>query len=225
MTLEHLYVSLLVGGVMLLASVAAVRTAGRLGLPSLLFFLAVGVLAGEDVIGLEFDDAQLAQSLGTAALAVILVEGGLTTEWADVRSLLLPAGVLATVGVAVSVLVTAAGAHVLLGMDWHLALLLGAIVSPTDAAAVFAVLRALPLPQKVTGLLEAESGFNDAPAVILVLSFSAATADLPGAALIVGDVLTQLAVGGVIGLAIGRIGVAGLRHVALPVTGLYPLAT
>jgi cell volume regulation protein A len=149
-TLEHLYVSLLVGGVMLLVSVAAARTAGRLGLPSLLFFLAVGVLAGEDVIGLEFDDAQLAQSLGTAALAVILVEGGLTTEWADVRPLLLPAGVLATVGVAVSLLVTAAGAHVLLGMDWHLALLLGAIVSPTDAAAVFAVLRALPLPQKVT---------------------------------------------------------------------------
>ncbi|MGW0762925.1 potassium/proton antiporter [Streptomyces sp. NPDC002814] len=225
MTLEHLYMSLLVGGVMLLVSVAAARTAGRLGLPSLLFFLAVGVLAGEDVIGLEFDDAQLAQSLGTAALAVILVEGGLSTEWADVRSLLVPAGVLATVGVAVSVLVTAAGAHVLLGMDWHLALLLGAIVSPTDAAAVFAVLRALPLPQKVTGLLEAESGFNDAPAVILVLAFSMATADLPGPVLIVGDVLTQLAVGGVIGLVIGRIGVAGLRHIALPATGLHPLAT
>ncbi|MFF9981214.1 MULTISPECIES: potassium/proton antiporter [Streptomyces] len=225
MTLQQLYLVLLVGGVVLMASIAAARAAHRLGLPSLLLFLAVGVIAGEDAIGIEFDDAQLAQSLGTAGLAVILVEGGLSTHWPDVKRRLAPAGVLATAGVAVSVAVTGAGAHYLLGMDWHLALLLGAIVSSTDAAAVFAVLRSLPLPRKTTGLLEAESGFNDAPTIILVLVFSTAAADLPGPAAILGNVVYQLVVGGLLGLAVGRIGVAALRHIALPATGLYPLAT
>ncbi|MEO3839739.1 potassium/proton antiporter [Streptomyces sp. B22F1] len=224
MTLQELYPTLLVGGVLLLASIAGARAAHRLGLPSLLLFLTVGVVAGEDGIGLRFDDAQLAQALGTTALAVILVEGGLTTPWPDVRRLLLPAGVLATAGVGVSVVVTAAGAHWLLGMDWHLALLLGAIVSSTDAAAVFAVLRALPLPKRVTGLLEAESGFNDAPTIILVLVFSTTT-ELPGPAHITGNLLYQLAAGGALGLVIGRLGAAALRHIALPATGLYPLAT
>jgi cell volume regulation protein A len=225
MSLPELYLVLLVGGTALLASIAGARFASRLGLPGLLLFLGVGIVLGEDVLGLPFDDAQRAQTIGTAALAVILVEGGLTTRWADIRRLLLPAGILATVGVAVSVVVTATGAHLLLGMDWHLALLLGAIVSSTDAAAVFAVLRALPLPRKVTGLLEAESGFNDAPTIILVLVFSTAAADLPGPAAIAGNVAYQLAVGAAAGLAVGWLGVSGLRHIALPATGLYPLAT
>jgi cell volume regulation protein A len=225
MTLPQLYTMLLVGGTVLLASIAATRMASRVGLPGLLLFLAVGVVLGEGVLGVEFDDAQLAQALGAAALAVILVEGGLTTRWTDVRRLLLPAGVLATAGVAVSIAVTAAGAHLLLGMDWNLALLLGAIVSSTDAAAVFAVLRALPLPQKLAGLLEAESGFNDAPTIILVLVFSTAAVDMPGPGAIVGNVVYQLVAGAVIGLATGRLGVAALRHIALPASGLYPLAT
>ncbi|MFI9542480.1 potassium/proton antiporter [Streptomyces sp. NPDC052016] len=225
MTLAELYMALLIGGAILLASIAAARAAHRAGLPSLLVFLAVGMVIGEDVIGLEFDNAQLAQAVGTGALAVILVEGGLTSQWSDVRRLLAPAGVLATAGVGISVAVTAAGVHWLLGMDWHLALLLGAIVSSTDAAAVFAVLRSLPLPQKVTGLLEAESGFNDAPTIILVLVFSTAAADLPGPAYVAGNIVYQLVVGGLLGVAIGRLGAAALRHIALPATGLYPLAT
>ncbi|MER7741964.1 cation:proton antiporter [Streptomyces sp. NPDC096538] len=130
---------------------------------------------------------------------------------------------LTTAGVAVSVVVTAAGVLWLLGIEWHLALLLGAIVSSADAAAVFAVMRSLPLPQKVTGLVEAESGFNDAPTIILVLVFS--TADLPGPALLLGNLLYQLAVAGMLDVLIGRLGAAGLRHIALPATGLYPLAT
>ena len=224
MTLQQLYLVLLISGTVLLASIAAARLAARIGLPSLLLFLAVGVVLGEDVLGVPFDDAQLAQALGTCALGVILVEGGLTTRWNDVRKLLLPAGVLATVGVGISVLVTGVGAHFLLGMDWQLALLIGAIVSSTDAAAVFAVLRALPLPQKLTGLLEAESGFNDAPTIILVLIFSA-TSGLPSPGSAFANLTYQLVVGSLIGLALGRLGVTALRHVALPATGLYPLAT
>src|SRR5690606_17071233 len=227
MTLPELYLTLLIGGTVLLASIAAARTAHRVGLPSLLLFLAVGVIAGEDGFGLKFDDAQLAQALGTAALGIILVEGGLTTQWSSVRPVLAPASVLATVGVALSVVVTATGAHYLLGMNWQLSLLLGAIVSSTDAAAVFAVLRSLPLPKKLTSLVEAESGFNDAPTIILVLVFSttATAADLPGPVSLIGNLLYQLGVGGALGVLVGRLGSLALRHIALPATGLYPLAT
>ncbi|GAA4515931.1 potassium/proton antiporter [Nonomuraea ferruginea] len=224
MTLPQLYVVLLVGGLVLLASIAAARTAARLGLPSLLLFLGLGVLVGEDVLGIPFNDAQLAQTLGTTALAVILVEGGLSTRWADVRRLLAPSALLATAGVVISVLVTATGAHYLLGMDWQLALLLGAIVSSTDAAAVFAVLRSLPLPRKLASMVEAESGFNDAPTVILVLVFSA-SGGLPGPFAIGGQMVYQIATGALIGLGVALVGVVTLRYVALPATGLYPLAS
>ncbi|MQA63812.1 MAG: potassium/proton antiporter [Actinophytocola sp.] len=223
MTLQQLYAVMLVGGVVLLAGVIATRIGSRVGLPSLLLFLALGIVLGEDVIGIDFDDAQLAQNIGTAALAVILVEGGLSTRWSDVRHLLAPAGLLATVGVAVSVTITATGAHFLLGVNWQLALLLGAIVSSTDAAAVFSVLRVLPLPRRVAGLLEAESGFNDAPTVILVLLFSSTPLNVNPADL-AGSLLYQLAVGALIGLVLGRVGAGILKHVALPAAGLYPLA-
>ncbi|MFC7339929.1 potassium/proton antiporter [Saccharopolyspora griseoalba] len=223
MSLQQLYVTLLAGGSVLLASIVATRVAHRMGLPSLLLFLALGVLLGEDLIGIEFDDAQLAQNLGTAALAIILVEGGLTTRWSDVRRLLAPAGLLATVGVGVSVVVTATGAHLLLGMNWQLALLLGAIVSSTDAAAVFSVLRVLPLPRRIAGLLEAESGFNDAPTVILVLLFSTTPLHLDPVSA-GANLLYQLGAGAAIGLVVGWLGATSLPRVALPASGLYPLA-
>ena len=224
MTLQQLYVALFAGGVTLLASIIATRIASRVGFPSLLLFLAVGVVLGESVLGIRFDNAQLAQDLGTAALGVILVEGGLTTRFSDIRSVLTPAAILATVGVVVSTVVTAAGAHLLLGVDWQLSLLLGAIVSSTDAAAVFSVLRVVPLPRRLAGLLEAESGFNDAPAVILVLLFSATPFHLePG--IIVATLLYELTIGAAIGLGFGFLGAFALRRIALPASGLYPIAT
>src|SRR4051812_21829689 len=224
MSLQQLYLALLAGGLVLLASIIATRAATRVGLPSLLFFLAVGVIVGEDGLGLHFDNYLLADHLGTVALAIILIEGGLTTKFADVRRVLAPAGALATVGIAVSMAVTAAGAHLLLGIDWQLALLLGAVVSSTDAAAVFSVLRVVPLPRRVAGLLEAESGFNDAPAVILVLMFSAIPfAFEPESA--VTDLVYELLAGSAIGLACGFLGAIALRRIALPASGLYPIAT
>jgi potassium/hydrogen antiporter len=224
MSLQQLYLALLAAGLVLLSSIVATRVATRVGLPSLLFFLAAGVVVGEDGLGLQFDDAQLAQALGTAALGVILVEGGLTTRFADIRNVLAPAAILATVGVGVSTVVTAAAAHLLLGMDWQLALLLGAIVSSTDAAAVFSVLRVVPLPRRIVGLLEAESGLNDAPAVILVLLFSATPLTLaPGP--IAATLLYELLIGTAIGLGCGFLGAIALRRIALPASGLYPLAT
>ena len=116
MSLDQLYLALLVGGFVLLASIVGTRVATRVGFPSLLLYLLVGVVIGEDGLGLEFDNVELARNIGTVALAVILVEGGLTTRFADVRRVLAPAGVLATVGVLISTAVTAAGAHILLDM-------------------------------------------------------------------------------------------------------------
>jgi potassium/hydrogen antiporter len=223
-TLDQLYRALLAGGLVLLVSVAATRIASRVGLPSLLVFLGLGVLLGEDVLGIQFDDTQLAQNIGTAALAVILIEGGLTTHWPDIRGVVAPAGVLATLGVGVSTVVTAVAAHFLLGLGWQQALLLGAIVSSTDAAAVFSILRVLPLSKRVAGLLEAESGFNDAPSVILVLLFSATPFDV-SAAHLVGSLVYELAAGAAIGLVLGWVGARTLPRVALPASGLYPLAT
>ncbi len=217
--MQQLYLVLLAGGLVLLASIVATRAASRVGLPSLLLFLGVGVIVGEDGLGLHFDNYLLADHLGTVALAIILVEGGLTTRFADVRKVLAPAGVLATVGVAVSMAVTAAGAHVLLGIDWQLALLLGAVVSVTDAAAVFSVLRVVPLPRRVAGLLEAESGFNDAPAVILVLMFSVTPLALSPVHAF-AELVYELAVGAAIGLGCGLLGSIALRRIALPASGL-----
>ncbi|HEX2212845.1 MAG TPA: potassium/proton antiporter [Mycobacterium sp.] len=224
MTLQQLNLVLLGGGLVLLASIIATRAASRIGLPSLLLYLGVGVIVGEDGLGLDFDNYSLAANVGTVALAIILVEGGLTTRFADIRKVLAPAGALATVGVAVSTAVTAAGAHLLLGMDWQLALLLGAVVSSTDAAAVFSVLRVVPLPRRLAGLLEAESGFNDAPAVILVLVFSVVPLEMAPLPTL-GQIAYQLVLGVAIGLGCGVLGALGLRRVALPASGLYPLAT
>src|SRR5919199_1649206 len=123
------------------------------------------------------DDARLTGVLGYAALVVILAEGGVTTRWGRIRSSVAPAAVLATVGTTVSVVVTALAARWVLDVPWVTALLIGAVVSSTDAAAVFSVLRSVPLPGRLTGLLEAESGFNDAPAVILVVALVAQATD------------------------------------------------
>ena len=224
MSLQQLYLAFLIGGLVLLVSIVGTRVASRVGFPSMLLFLLIGVAVGEDGFGLRFDDVELARNIGTAALAVILVEGGLTTRFADIRKVLAPAAALATIGVVISTVLTAVGAHLLLGIDWRLALLLGAIVSSTDAAAVFSVLRVLPLPQRVAGLLEAESGFNDAPAVILVLMFSVVPFVFhPASAVTVA--VYELVGGAAIGLAVGYLGALALRRIALPASGLYPIAT
>ncbi|MDN3238217.1 potassium/proton antiporter [Glycomyces tritici] len=223
MTLPQLYLVVLIGCVTVLLSIAALRATQRLGLPALLVFLGAGLVLGEDGVGIPFEDFELAQALGTFALALILIEGGLSTRWQAIRKQVAPAGMLATVGVGVSVAVTALGAHFLLGFDWQLSLTIGAVVASTDAAAVFSVLRGIGLPKRLSGTLEAESGFNDAPAVILVLAFSAA-AGMPEPGHLFGVLVWELAAGSLIGLAIGSGGAWLLRRLALPVSGLYPLA-
>ncbi|MFE9537875.1 potassium/proton antiporter [Streptomyces sp. NPDC006691] len=215
---------MLICSLVLLIAVAAVRISSRSGLPSLLLYLGIGIAIGQDgIFNVKFNDAELTQVIGYAALVVILAEGGLGTKWKEIKPALPAAVVLSLVGVAVSVGVTAAGAHYLVGLEWRQALIIGAVVSSTDAAAVFSVLRKVPLPSRITGVLEAESGFNDAPVVILVVAFST-----PGPVdswyLLVGKIALELAIGASIGLAVGWLGSYGLRHVALPASGLYPIA-
>ncbi|NAZ87752.1 potassium/proton antiporter [Kineococcus indalonis] len=226
MTLEEFSAVLLVSSLVLLAAVLAVRLSARTGLPSLLLYLGLGLLLGEDGLGVQFSDARLAQLLGYGALVLILAEGGLTTRWSAVRDVLAPAAVLATVGTAVSTVVVGAGAHLLLGLPWPLALLVGAVVSSTDAAAVFSVLRSVPLPRRLTGLLEAESGLNDAPVVIAVLALTeVVTGESPHAWWeLVAEAVLELAVGTAVGVAGGWAGAVLLRRTALPSSGLYPLA-
>jgi cell volume regulation protein A len=215
---------LLVGAVVMLVAVLAVRISVRAGLPSLLVYLAMGVVLGEAGLGIRFDDANIAHALGFAALVLILAEGGLTTHWPDIRPAMRMGVALATLGVAVSVTVVAVGAHLIFGMDWQLAILLGAVTSPTDAAAVFSVLRRVPLPRRLTGVLEAESGLNDAPTVLLVVLVSSGHALDYGVAGFVGIVAYELALGVVGGLAVGFGGAWVMRRVALPSSGLYPIA-
>src|SRR3954463_5182360 len=132
---------LLVGAGVTLSAILAVRLSSRAGLPSLLLYLLMGVALGEDFGGIGFENAELAHALGFAALALILAEGGLTTSWDGVRRSVRLGLSLATIGVAVSVAIVAVGAHFVLGLSWQLSVLLGAVTSPTDAAAVFSVLR------------------------------------------------------------------------------------
>ncbi len=211
---------------MLLVAVAAVRLTSRSGLPSLLLYLAIGVALGSDGLGIEFSDAELTQVLGYAALVVILAEGGLGTRWQDLRPAIPVAAVLSTVGVGVSVGVTAAAAHYLVGLGWQSALVMGAVVSSTDAAAIFSVLRRVPLPRRLSGVLEAESGFNDAPVVILVVGFSELGSHDAAEQwyILPAEMLLELAIGLAVGLLVGRVGALGLRGVALPAAGLYPIA-
>ncbi|MET7886542.1 potassium/proton antiporter [Streptomyces avermitilis] len=224
LTVHHLNQLLLVCSLVLLIAVAAVRISSRSGLPSLLVYLGIGIAMGQDGVGdIHFNNAELTQVIGYAALVVILTEGGLGTKWKEIRPALPAASSMALIGVAVSVGVTAAGAHWLIGLEWRQALIIGAVVSSTDAAAVFSVLRKIPLPARVTGVLEAESGFNDAPVVILVVAFSTAGPVEHWYALL-GEIALELAIGAAIGIAVGWLGSWGLRHVALPASGLYPIA-
>lgn len=214
---------LLAATALMLVAAIAVRLSSRSGLPSLLVYLALGLIVGESGLGFRFDDAQLTQNLGLIALAVILAEGGLTTRWAVIRPAIAFAVVLSTLGVAVSVAIVAAGAHWLLGFDARTSLLLGAIVSSTDAAAVFSVLRTLPLRRRLVATLEAESGFNDAPVVILVTLVASDAWYDANVLTALGEMVYQLVAGVLIGLAVGRLGQEMFGRIALPAAGLYPL--
>ncbi len=216
--------TVLVFTAVVVAALVGVRLSHRLGMPTLLFYLLIGLVLGESGLGIRFSDANLTQVVSTMLLAVILIEGGFTTKASEIRPVAARAAVLASVGVLLTVIVTAMLTHLLLDVDARTAVLLGAVVASTDAAATFAVLRRLPLRRSTRSTLEAESGFNDPPVIILVTVVASEAWFSASATGMAVTVVYQLAVGALLGAIVSLAGRAVLARVALPTAGLYPLA-
>lgn len=221
---------LLVGAaVLVLLSIVASKVSGRIGLPALILFLLVGMLAGSEGLGgIEFDDPLLAQSLGIVALAFILFSGGLDTEWRAVRPILGPGVALATIGVVLTAVTVGVAGMLVLGLPPLHGLLLGAIVSSTDAAAVFSVMRSrgLGLKERLRRVLELESGSNDPMAVFLTIGLITLIVE-PGATAVglLPMFVQQMLFGAALGLGLGWLAVSAINRLDLAYDGLYPVFT
>jgi cell volume regulation protein A len=220
---------LIVVAALLLLSVFASKAAGLLGVPSLLLFLLLGMLAGSEGLGgIAFDDAALAQAIGVVALALILFAGGLDTDWEVVRPTLRSGLSLATLGVIITAILVGFFAHAFLNFGLLEGLLLGAILSSTDAAAVFAVLRGrgVHLRGKLEPLLELEAGSNDPMAIFLTIALTSLVAQpiRPISELFV-LFIQQIVLGVLGGVLIGLLGLWLLNRLRLEYDGLYPVLT
>ncbi len=220
-------IALVVGSGLLLLGVFASKLSARLGVPALLLFLAVGILAGEDGPGgIAFDNSQLAQALGVVALAFILFAGGLSTRRVEIRPVVGHGAVLATVGVGITATISGLAAAWALDLPIESGLLVGAIISSTDAAAVFAVLRSknVSLRGRLRPLLELESGSNDPMAVFLTIGFLEMVTKPDSSPLgFVALFVTQMTLGAAAGILAGRGGVWLLNRLRLAEDGLYPV--
>jgi cell volume regulation protein A len=219
-SLDSVSIAILLGAVLVMAGILSSLLALRFGAPLLLIFLFIGMLAGDSGPGgLRFDDVRTTYLVGSVALALILFDGGLRTRFQSIRAVLVPSIVLATTGVLLTAMITAPVAKYALDLNWTEALLAGAVVASTDAAAVFLLVHAqgLRLRPRVGAMLEVESGTNDPFAVFLTLMLvelmSIGTSSLAHVAL---QFAQEALLGAVIGVAGGRLVVLGLNRVALP---------
>ncbi|HHV54685.1 MAG TPA: potassium/proton antiporter [Firmicutes bacterium] len=221
--------TLLALALLIIASVGASRLGEKMGVPALLLFLVIGMVAGsEGPGGIYFDDPWLAQAMGVTALALILFAGGLDTEWSFVRPCVRPAIALSTLGVLVTALAVGLFAWLALDLSPVEGLLLGSVISSTDAAAVFSVLRArrAALKGKLTPLLELESGTNDPMAVFLTVGFVKLLTRPEASPIgLIPFFILQMAVGGLAGYGLGRLSVVLLHRVKFGYEGLYPVLT
>jgi potassium/hydrogen antiporter len=218
---------ILIGGALLAAGIAGALLAERMRIPGLLLFLGLGMLAGSEGIGgIEFSDTELARTLGTIALVLILFEGGLTAGWSEIRPVLGTAASLATVGTVVTAVLAGLAAKWIFGLGMLEGMIVGAAIAATDSAAIFAVLRRSTLEKRLARSLEGESGMNDPVALLLVIGFIDWIQQPDyGIADMAGLLVLKLALGAAIGLALGRLTVAVLNRVRLPTDGIYPVAT
>jgi cell volume regulation protein A len=195
--------------------------------PGLLLFLGLGMLAGSEGIGgIHFNNAELARTLGTIALVLIIFEGGLTAGWSEIRPVLGTAASLGTIGTAVTAVIAGIAAKLLFGLSTLEGMLVGAAIAATDSAAIFAVLRRSTLEKRLARSLEGESGMNDPVALLLVIGFIE-WIQQPGYGItdMAGLLVLKLGLGAAIGLALGRLAVLALDRVRLPGDGIYPVAT
>ena len=218
---------ILVAGALLAAGIAGAMLADRVRVPGLLLFLALGMLAGSEGIGgIEFDDTELARTLGTIALVLILFEGGLTAGWAEIRPVLGTAASLATVGTAVTAAIAGLAAKLIFDLGTLEGMLVGAAIAATDSAAIFAVLRRSTLERRLARTLEGESGMNDPVALLLVIGFIEWIQEPGfGPADMAGLLALKLAIGIAVGVALGWLAVRALDRARLPAEGIYPVAT
>src|SRR3954462_4371526 len=219
-SLDSVSIAILLGAVLVMAGIVSSLLALRFGAPLLLFFLFIGMVAGEaGPGGLRFDDVHTAYVVGSVSLALILFDGGLKTRFQSIRAVLAPSMVLATVGVLLTALITAPVAKIALDLNWTEALLVGAVVASTDAAAVFLLVHAqgLRLRPRVGATLEAESGTNDPFAVFLTLMLveliSSGESSVAHVAL---ELIREAVLGTIVGVVGGRLVVLALNKVALP---------
>jgi len=219
-SLDSVSIAILLGAVLIMAGILSSLLALRFGAPLLLVFLLIGLLAGESGPGhVQFDDLRTTYLVGSVALALILFDGGLRTRFQNISAVIAPSMVLATIGVLLTALITAPVAKYVLELNWVEALLVGAVVASTDAAAVFLLVHAqgLRLRPRVGATLEAESGTNDPFAVFLTLMLveliSAGESSFAHVAMELGR---QAVLGAVIGMAGGRLVVLALNRMALP---------
>src|SRR3954467_9309281 len=220
-------VMLLVTGARPSGALLASLLASRLRVPGLVIVLGIGMLVGSDGLGwIHFDDYELAETIGVIALALILFEGGLAAGFGEIRPVLRPAILLATLGTLLTALITGLAAAALFDFSTLEGLLVGSIIASTDGAAIFALLRGSTLRRRVARTLEGEAGLNDPVAVLLVLGFidwiqkpGYGIADMLG--LFVQQMSIGLAVGGIVGVA----AVGGMRRLRLGSAGLYPVAS
>jgi cell volume regulation protein A len=220
---------LLIGSILLLISIVAGRTTRRLGVPTLIFFLIVGILAGSEGIGgIHFNNAAVAQFVGIVALNFILFSGGLDTHWKSIRPVLWRGIALSTIGVFLTALSVGLFVHYVFGLTLAEGMLLGSIVSATDAAAVFSILRnkGIGLKGYLRPVLELESGSNDPMAYFLTISLTTIVAtgetDLY---VVIPSFLQEFIFGAIIGFGMGRISVWLINNIKMDTDGLYPVLT
>ncbi|HEX5712053.1 MAG TPA: potassium/proton antiporter [Solirubrobacterales bacterium] len=218
---------ILVAGALLAAGIAGALLADKVRVPGLLLFLALGMLAGSEGIGgIDFSNMELARTLGTIALILILFEGGLTAGWSEIRPVLGTAASLATIGTTATAVIAGLAAKLIFDLSTLEGMIVGAAIAATDSAAIFAVLRRSTLDKRLARSLEGESGMNDPVALLLVIGFIEWIQE-PGFGLVdmAGLLAVKLAVGIAVGYAIGRLAVTALNATRLPTDGIYPVAT
>lgn len=218
---------ILLAAVLILLGILSSKLSARLGLPMLVLFLLVGMLAGEDGIGrIAFDNPQAAHALGTLALALILFDGGLQTPVQSIKQVWKPASILATLGVLITAIVTGIAASYILQISLLEGLLLGAIVGSTDAAAVFSLLRnaGINLNSRLKSTLEIESASNDPMAIFLTVGLLEILVNglKPGVGLL-QLFLLQMGLGAIVGLAVGYGIISVINRIHLQASGLYPI--
>lgn len=218
---------ILISSLLLLAGVLASKTAGKTGIPMLLIFLGVGMLAGSDGIGgIRFDNPAIAQFLGTISLTYILYSGGIDTKWPSIKPVLWQGVSLSTIGVLLTSFSLGGFVYLISGLTFLESLLLGSIVSSTDAAAVFSILRAKSIGLKghLRPLLELESGSNDPMAYFLTVSvLGLITLETGSVWEIIPVFLVQMIVGSLLGWLFGRMTVLLINKIKLDFEGLYPV--